>query len=139
MDTNQPVYETSIDAKTGEAIVTPYAIRQEADRIKNHLKEKGVNVATDLVRGLCLMSEDKEVAKMMGNPEWGDPELVNRLSGYDAIVALICGKGLLGIRRRLGKGVKLIPAMETKGTFLVYYSKDEAGRFITIDQEKTTL
>lgn len=133
----QPVYQVSVDDSTGKPKLSPYSITKEAERIKGLLEEKGSKVKLDFMSTLCWASTDRKLSKLMGDPGWADPDFADRYSGAEAVIALSCSDGVLGLKSRLGEDVKIIPVMKTVGTSLVYLTLDESGEFIRVDPEKS--
>jgi hypothetical protein len=107
---------------------TPYAVTQEANRIKQLLESKGksanVNVFGFLASNpFCWMTEK------------GRSKIAKACRNSDAAIALSCYLGVEGIKSALPESFKVIPAMTTVGQITSYLTK-EKGKII-LDKDKT--
>ncbi len=134
---DEPVQKIIVDEETGSTSKPPLAMINEANRLKGILEGRGVSVGVEIWPPLCTMTRDSEV--QMGGPQWTDPELVNRCSGAEAIIALCCVGGVVGLKKRFGEGVKVIPGMRTEGISLLSFSLDDETNLVRIDKEKSTI
>lgn len=132
-----PVQKLTIDEKTGRPTKLPVAMMNEANRLKAILESRGVGVCVELWPPLCCMTLDNEL--QAGGPQWADPELANRCVGAEAVIALCCSGGVIGLKMRLGDGSKVIPGMKTVGISLLYFSLDRDSNLVHIDMEKSTI
>ena len=134
---DEPVQKLVIDEKTGGSTKLPLAIMNESNRLKGILEGKGMSVGVEMWPPLCMKTSDSEI--QMGGPQWTDHELVNRCSGAEAIVALCCAGGVIGLKERFGEDLKVIPGMKTEGISLLHFSLDKATKLVHIDRGKSTV
>jgi hypothetical protein len=104
----------------------PDAITGEADRLADIFKNMGKEARTAIGIGLCSYSTNDQPVKWMH--ACGDAE---------AVVALCCVGGILGIKTYLGKSVKIIPGMKTVGVHYCYRIFDPIRGMIHIDKNKS--
>ena len=107
---------------------TPYAVSQEANRIKQLLESKGISASVNLFGPLasnpfCWMTEK------------GRSKIAKACEESDTAVALSCYLGAEGIKNALPESIKVIPAMTTVGQITSYLTKQK-GKII-LDQDKT--
>lgn len=136
---NLPVYMMSVDETTGRTTLLPMAMMEETNRIKNLLESKGITVRVEIWPPLCSQAHDKELPTAMGGRQWADPELANRCADAEAVIALCCDGGMLGIKKRLGKAAKIILGMKTIGLSQFYFTLDEAKQFVHVDKDRSTV
>lgn len=136
---NVPAYMMSVDKSTGRTTLLPIAMMEEANRLKNLLESKGINVKVEVWPPLCALTHDKELPTAMGGRQWADPELANRCADAEAVIALCCVGGMLGVKKRLGKAAKIIRGMKTVGLSQFYFTPDEAKEFVYVDKSKSTI
>ena len=111
----------------GGLLFKPYAITQEADRIKELLEKRGIstNVKTFGLPSnpLCWLNQKtrSKIAKACENS--------------DAVIALCCMAGRWGIESALPDSFKVIAGMATVGTISAYLSV-EKGK-VVLDKNKT--
>jgi len=129
-DKDIPLSRVLLNKNTGETVRAPVAIMEEANRLKTLLESKGTNVRVEVPFMPCVVSVEREQA---------DRELAERCSQVEAVVTLCCAGGTLGIKRRLGKTVKVIPGMRTAGLSLIYAVFDEATGFIYMDKNRSKM
>lgn len=132
---DEPVQKLIVDEKTGGSTKLPLAIMNESNRLKGIFEGRGVGVKVEMWPPLCTKTPDSEI--QMGGPQWTDPELVNRCSGAEAIVALCCAGGVIGLKERFGKSFKVVPGMKTEGISLMHFSLDKATNLVHIDRVKS--
>ena len=136
---DQPVYKISTDEKTGETRRLPYALLEHAGHLKKLLAEKGVNVSTEIIFGLCAATDDGELSELMGNPSWADLGFIERCANAEAFISLCCSGGVYGLRQRLGKDIKIIPGMRQAGTYQLFMVLDEKKEFVLIDRDRSAV
>jgi hypothetical protein len=136
---NLPAYMMSVDKTTGRARLLPMAMMEETNRLKNFLERKGITVRVEIWPPLCSLTHDKALPTAMGGRQWANPELANRCADAEAVIALCCVGGMLGIKKRLGKAVKIIRGMKTVGLSQFYFALDEAKEFIHVDKDRSTI
>lgn len=136
---NLPAYMMSVDKHTGRTTLLPMAMMEETNRLKNLLENKGINVRVEMWSPLCSLTHDKELPTAMGGRQWADPELANRCADAEAVIALCCVGGMLGMKKRLGKAAKIIRGMKTVGLSQFYFTLDEAKEFVHIDKDRSTI
>ena len=107
---------------------TPYAVTQEANRIKELLESKGksanVNIFGPLASNpFCWMTEK------------GRGKIAKACENSDAAIALCCYLGVEGIKSALPESFKIIPGMATVGQITTCLSKQK-GKLI-MDKTKT--
>jgi len=136
---DMPAYMISVDKTTGHATLLPTAMMEETNRLKNILESKGINVRVELWPPLCILTHDREMPSGMGGDKWADPELADRCADAEAVIALCCIGGVLGVKKRLGKAVKIIPGMRTIGLSQFYFTLDETKEFVHVDKDRSTI
>lgn len=136
---NLPAYMMSVDKTTGRTRLLPMAMMEETNRLKNFLESKGITVRVEIWPPLCLLTHEKELPTAMGGRQWADPELANRCADVEAVIALCCVGGMLGVKKRLGKAVKIIRGMKTVGLSQFYFTLDEAREFVHVDGDRSTI
>ena len=136
---NMPAYMVSVDKTTGRTTLLPTAMMEETNRLKNLLEGKGINVRVEIWVPLCTLTRDKEVATAMFGRQWADPELANRCADADAVIALCCVGGMLGMKNRLGKAAKIVRGMKTVGLSQLHLTLDEAKEFVHVDKDRSTV
>ena len=108
---------------------TPYAVTQEANRIKELLEKRGIsaNVKTFTLPSwaLCWLNQKSrsKIAKACENS--------------DAVVAMCCNAGRWGIESALPESVKVIAGVATVGMISAYLSV-ENGK-VVLDKDKTKI
>jgi hypothetical protein len=137
---NIPAYMMSVDKTTGGTTLLPTAMMEETNRLKNLLEGKEINVKVEIWgTPLCTLTHDKELPTGIGGGEWADPELANRCADADAVIALCCVAGMLGMKKRLGKAAKIVRGMKTVGFSEFYFTLDEVKKFIHADKHRSTV
>jgi hypothetical protein len=107
---------------------TPYAVAQEANRIKQLFESKGksanVNIYGPLASNpFCWMTEK------------GRTKIAKACEKSDAAIALCCNLGREGIKSALPESFKVIPGMTTLGQITAYLSSHKGE--IILDKDKT--
>jgi len=136
---NMPAYMVSVDKTTGSTTLLPTAMMEETNRLKNLLESKGINVKVEMWPPLCVLTHDKELPTGIGGDQWADPELANRCADGEAVIALCCVGGMLGMKKRLGKAAKIVQGMKTVGLSQFYFTLDEAKEFVHVDKDRSTI
>lgn len=136
---NVPAYVISVDKTTGRTTLLPMAMMEETNRLKNLLESKGMTVRVEIWPPLCALTHEKELPTAIGGRQWADPELANRCTDAQAVIALCCVGGLLGMKKRLGKAVKIVRGMKTVGVSQFYFALDEAKEFVHVDKDRSTI
>ncbi len=137
---NIPAYMMSVDKTTGGTTLLPTAMMEETNRLKNLLEGKEMNVKVEIWgTPLCTLTHDKELPDGIGGGEWADPELANRCADTDAVIALCCVAGMLGMKKRLGKATKIVRGMKTVGFSEFYFTFDEAKEFVHVNKDRSTV
>jgi len=118
------------DDHMGHNMPEPDVMRAEVERLKGVLKMGGNHVTTVIGMGMCALSEDENPAEF----NW-----VQACRGADAVVAVTCVAGIIGMKTILGNSVKIIPGMKTTGVLFSYFrsSGAEPGQ-VYIDREKSS-
>ncbi len=136
---NVPAYMMSVDKTTGRTTLLPIALMEETNRLKNLLESKGINAKVEMWSPLCALTHDKGLPTAMGGRQWADPELANRCADAEAVIALCCVGGMLGVKKRLGKATRIIRGMKTVGLSQFYFTLDEAREFVHVDKDRSTI
>lgn len=136
---NLPAYMMSVDKTTGRTTLLPTAMMEETNRLKNFLESKGITVRVEIWPPLCSVTHEEGVPTSFGGRRWADPELANRCADAEAVIALCCVGGMLGVKKRLGKAVKIIRGMKTVGLSQFYFTLDEAKESIHVDKDRSTI
>jgi hypothetical protein len=112
----------------GGLLFKPYAVIQEANRIKEMFKEKGISASVKTFGpptswALCWLNQKdrKKIAKACENS--------------DAAVALCCSAGREGIKSALPDSFNVIAGMATVGTISAYLSVEKGQ--VVLDKNKT--
>lgn len=101
------------------------AIIEEANHIKEVLKNTSKDIQVVSGMGLCSRSTSDKP------DEW-----IKVCSETQAVIALSCIAGILGIKQSLGKNIKVIPGMKTIGVLYSYREFDPVKGLIYINKEK---
>ena len=134
---DEPVQKLLIDEKTGNSSKLHFALMNEINRLKGLFEGVGVSVGVEIWPPVCTSTMNREL--QMGGPQWTDPELVSRCSEVEVVVALCCAGGVLGLKHRFGKDVKVISGMKTEGISHLHFSLDKETNLAYIDKEKSTI
>ena len=134
-----PAYVMSVDKTTRRTRLLPMAMMEETNRLKNLLESQGITVRVEIWPPLCLLTYEKGLPTAMGGRQWADPELANRCADAEAVIALCCVGGMLGVKKRLGKAAKIIRGMKTVGLSQFYFTLDEAKEFVHVDKDRSTI
>jgi hypothetical protein len=107
---------------------TPYAVTQEANRIKELLESKGKSASVNIYGPLasnpfCWMTEK------------GRGKIAKACEKSDAAISLCCNLGREGIKSALPESFKVIPGMTTLGQITAYLSSQKGK--IVLDDAKT--
>ena len=107
---------------------TPYALTQEANRIKQLLEEKGKSASVNIYGALasnpfCWMTEK------------GRGKVAKACKKSDAAMVLSCYLGVEGIKKALPESYKIIHAMSTLGQITSYLTKQNGK--VLLDKDKT--
>jgi hypothetical protein len=112
----------------GGLLFKPYAVTQEANRIKEMLESKGISASVKLFGppsswALCwLKGKDRsKIAKACENA--------------DAAIALCCSAGREGIKTALPESFNVIAGMATVGSITAYLSVQKGQ--VILDKTKT--
>ena len=135
-DKIKPVYKVETDEK-GNKMLIPYAIHDEAERVKTMLGENGIKADIELNDSWCFYTESKELSKMLGSPGWTDQGLKDRCVNYGSILFLGCPDGVNGVKVRVGDKARVIPGMSNIGTYQCFWRFDEVNGVVLIDREKS--
>jgi len=130
-DKNLPVSRVVVDKDTEDTLLLPVAIMEEANRLKDLLESNGVLVRIEMWGALCVLPTD--------NIQQAELDLISRCAEAEAVIVLACPVGAIGVKRRLGRGVKVISSMKTVGLSLDYTVFDETREFIYIDKKKSRI
>ena len=134
---DEPVQKLVTDEKTGSSSRLPVALMKEINRVKGLLEDRGASVVVEVWPAVCITTVDPEL--QWGGPQYTDPELVNRCSEVEAVVALCCALGVLGLKHRFGKDVKVVSGMRTEGLFRIHFTLDRDAGLVYIDKEKSRI
>ena len=122
--------DMSVIGKTslGGIRYTPYAVTEEANRIKEVFKSKGKSVNVNIFGPLasnpfCWMTEK------------GRSKIAKACEKSDAAIALCCNLGREGIKSALPESFKVIPGMTALGQITAYLSSQKGE--IILDKTKT--
>ena len=135
---DQPISRITIDETTGNPKRSPYALQEQIGHLEKLLGEKGVNVTTEIFRGMCMDTDDSEYAKLFGEPSW-TARLKEHIDTTEAFIPLCCSGGVFCLRQQLGKDITIIPGMRDAGTWQVLSVLDEKKEFVLIDRDKSTV
>jgi hypothetical protein len=111
----------------GGLIYTPYALTEEASRIKELFKTKGISANV------------KIFSKISSPPCWlheKERKMIAKTCEHsDAVVTLCCSAGREGIKTALSESFKVVPGMVTVGAITAYL-KIQNGKDI-LDKTRT--
>jgi len=138
-DQNLPVYEKTIDPASDEVKYVPYAIVEEGNQLRTFFERQGFKTDFELIRPPCTSSNDIRVPENFGGGELAAPDYAERYAKYDAVISMCCASGTLGLRRRLGKAVQVIPGRETIGLGQIVFKFDDAQEYIYVDKQASTI
>jgi len=120
-----PVGKSSL----GGLIYKPYAITQEASRVKTLLENKGksakIKIFSRTTSPLCGMREKERRI------------VTETVKGKDAVITLCCTSGWHGVENAIPKSVKSIPGMKAVGIFYVHLNTEKGNEML--DKEKTKI
>lgn len=133
---NQPIRE--IKKEGDKTITTPYALTKYTDHLKKLLKEKNIESDVEIIQMLCTYTEDQATSKFYNNAPWTQSGFVDRCKNSDAVLCLGCSAAYIGLRRRLGDSVKIVPGMRTVGVLQIQTYFDDTGRFEKMNMEGST-
>ena len=136
---DQPVYQFITDKTTGSTRRLPYSVMEHAGHLKKLLEEKGLKATIEIMSTVCFVTDDPELSRLMGTPSWADLDFNKRCADAEAIITLCCRDAVLGVKRRLGEGIKIIPGMRNIGSGQVLFKMDESKEFALIDKNKSTI
>jgi hypothetical protein len=136
---NLPLYEKTIDPATEEVNYVPYAIVEEANQLGKFFERHGYETNFELIRPPCTSSNDIRVPEKLGGGEYASPDFAERYAKYDAVISLCCASGTVGLRKRLGKTIQVIPGRDTIGMGHIVYKFDDAQKYIYVDQQASTI
>jgi len=108
---------------------TPYAVIQEANRIKDLLESKGKSAVTKIF--------SRTSAPPCGMLEKERGMIAETCRNTDAAITLCCNSGWEGIKHALPESFKTIPGMEAVGIFNAYLDTD--GNNVLLDKKKTKI
>jgi hypothetical protein len=114
------------DKHLGQNGPAPDAIIEEANRLMDLFGNKVKDIRIAVGMGLCTRSTDAKP------DEW-----VSTCSEAEAVVALCCVGGMVGIKEYLGKAIKVIPGMKTIGVHYSYKVIDPDTGLLNIDRDKS--
>jgi len=117
--------------------------------LPNRLLEQGKDMDSSAVAVNLVRTRWEEMLRAMGKRvdhlsvvfpcEMFDTERENilaALSGHDTVMILACGSAYTGIRDILSDWYgKIVPMMQTKGSFVFRLVKDESGKYSKVEQE----
>jgi hypothetical protein len=135
---NLPVLKKSVDETTGETTYIRTAITGEAHRIKELLDEKDKDVKIEMYGAPCAMAMDKELPRNLNGGD-ADTKLVEQCADTDAVLALCCSVGVLGLKRRLGGSTRIVPCMKTRGFSQFSFKFDDNKELVYVDRESSTV
>jgi hypothetical protein len=129
-DRDIPMGKIIVDANTGRNKTVPTAILVEANRLKSLLEAQGLDVRVETRSGLCNMSDETS---------GDDLGLTKACADLDGVLLLSCPAGSVGVRKRAGKNVKILPAMKTVGVFQRYLTTDNQKGLVFVDRNKSAM
>jgi len=129
-DKNLPVSRVLVDKETGHTKKLPVAVVEEVNRLKSFLKSKGIDARVEALSSLCRFSDES-------GPD--DLNLAKLCTDAEAVVILACQAGIVGVKRRLGGTVKILPGMRTVGLCQSYTFTDHEKGLVHIDKSRSTL
>jgi hypothetical protein len=118
------------DSHMGHNMPEPDIMRAEVERLKDVLSTAVRDIRTVVGMGMCAISDNENTDEF----KW-----VKACRDADAIVAVTCVAGIVGIKTALGNKVKIIPGMKTTGVLFSYFkTSDNSGDQVYIDREKSS-
>ena len=132
-DSDTPIFQIRTD-DTGNKTAEPIAIQREANRLKMLLESHGMKVDIELHPLLCagIESDDADILVSMGFP----PSFKDR--EVDAVLALTCSsEGLVGVKRMVRDGVKVVPGMRLIGGHEPVLSFDTVSGYVSVDKDRS--
>lgn len=118
------------------------------ENLPNRLVEQGKDMDSSAVATKLVRTRWEEMLRAMGKQvdslsvvfpcEMFDPDresILQALPGHDTVMLLACGSAYIGIRDILKdfKG-KIVPMMQTKGSFVFKLVRDESGKYSKVEQ-----
>lgn len=133
----QPVNE--IMKRGDKTIRVPYSLSLEANHYKKLLEEKDVECDIEFIPMLCQYSTDPDLLEMSGNAPWTRSDFVDRCKDSDAVLCFGCGASFMGLKKRVGDDVKVVPGLRSVGALQIQTYMDESKKFIMLDREGSTV
>lgn len=105
---------TRVPQDSGDIQEIPHAVSYEMERIAELLAEQGLVIETKVINAygeefVCSASDE------------GLESLREAIPSGDAILALCCPAGQMGIRRILGETIEILSLVRTTGTLYCHY------------------
>jgi hypothetical protein len=126
-DKNMP-QKAVFDEHTKRNMPAPDAILEEALRLKVVLTNTVNDILVSSGMGLCSRSTSDKP------DEW-----IKICNDAEAVLALSCAAGLIGIKKSLGKTIKVIPGMRTAGVLYSYRVFDSNTGLLYIDKARSAI
>ncbi len=136
---NIPAFRKTIDETTGETIYERSAITGESNRIKGLLEAQGKQVKIGTYGAPCIRAMEPDLPEDVNGGGDADMRLADQCEGKDAVLALCCSVGTLGLKRRLGDSMRIVPGMKTLGISQFSFIFDESKELVYADRENSTI
>ena len=133
----QPITEMKTEGE--RTITVPYSLSLELNKWKKRLEEKGKDCEIEITPQLCVYSEDPVILERSNLLKLSGKDFVDKCKGSDAVLCFGCSAAFVGLKRRLGNDMMIIPGMKTVGTIQFQTYMDESGKFIMMNNEGSTI
>ena len=134
---DQPISEL---VKQGDqTIQVPYSLNKKANHYKKLLEEKDIECGVEIIPMLCQYSNDSDLLEMSGDAPWTRSDFIVRCWGSDAVLCLGCSAAFIGLKKRLGDEVKVVPGLRSVGVLQVQAYLDDSKKYVMIVKEGSTV
>jgi hypothetical protein len=111
----------------------------ELNRWKTLLEERGKSCEIEVVPQLCVYSEDPVILERSNLAKLSGNDFIDRCKGSDAVLCYGCSAAFVGLNRRLGNEVKIVPGLKSVGALQIQTYMDESGKFIMMNNNGSTI
>jgi hypothetical protein len=135
---NLPIYEVKGDEQTGAPTIVRRGIVDESIRIKEFLDSNGIKSSTFEYNIPCLVALDNRIPNAL-NGAGKDTMLLGASSESEAVLALCCSVGILGLKRRITDGKPIVAGMKTHGISSLDIKMNDTGNLIYADENSAKI
>ena len=88
---------------------------------------------------LCQISNDPDLIEMYNNAPWTRSDFVDRCRASDAVLCFGCSAAFMGLKKRVGDDVIVIPGLKSVGALQFQTYLDESKKYVMLDREGSTV